>query len=174
MTRWRQCGDDWIVYSYIGSEDGKPHLWKVPAAGGEATQLTSASYDVVTDCSPDAETVMIASLAPEENFNLFTVSIDGGEATRITPRDPSWETGGRWSPDGSQIVFRSNVEGNYELYRMPASGGEATRLTESSSSESAASWSPDGTTLVYSLNVGDSDIWTMDVGDAGSPTSTDD
>ena len=54
----------------------------------------------------------------------------------------------RWSPDGSNILFRSNRlkpgSDHYQLYEVSVSGGEAVPLGELSGELSQPDWSPDG------------------------------
>lgn len=57
------------------------------------------------------------------------------------------------SPDGSDVVYSTNVSGQFNLWRQPSSGGYARQLTlfEDQTVRSVA-WSPDGGTLVFSAD----------------------
>src|SRR5262249_19952573 len=58
---------------------------------------------------------------------------------------------GKWSPDGSKIVFVSRRDGNAELYLMDADGTNQTRLSNTPENEASPSWSPDGTEIAFSF-----------------------
>lgn len=61
--------------------------------------------------------------------DLYTVSLEGGMARKLTTDPKGFEIFARFSPDGSQIAFTGQYDGNTEVYLMPASGGEPQRLT---------------------------------------------
>ena len=55
-----------------------------------------------------------------------------------------------WSPDGSQVVFRSNRGGKYDLYRKASNGaGEDELLLNTDQDKVPNSWSRDGRLLIY-------------------------
>jgi tricorn protease len=59
---------------------------------------------------------------------LYTASIDGGVARRLT-NGPGYAVFPRFSPDGSQLAFTAQYDGNTEVYMMPGDGGTPKRLT---------------------------------------------
>jgi Tol biopolymer transport system component len=81
-----------------------------------------------------------------DNFDdVWTINADGTELARITRRagpdfDPSW------SPDGTQIAYRSERSGEPEIWIMDADGTGQRRLTEGLS----PAWSPDGSLIAFS------------------------
>lgn len=78
-----------------------------------------------------------------------TLSPDGSEA--------------QWSPDGTKLVFDSNVDGNPEIYVMNADGSGRTRLTNNPAFDGYPSWSPDGSKIAFtSERVGGGHIYVMD------------
>lgn len=60
--------------------------------------------------------------------DLYTVSIDGGEAKRLTS-DIGYEMFSRFSPDGKTIAFTAQYDGNTEVYTIPVEGGAPQRVT---------------------------------------------
>ncbi|HIZ85327.1 MAG TPA: PDZ domain-containing protein [Candidatus Coprenecus stercoravium] len=92
--------------------------------------------------------------------DLYTVPIDGGEATRLTS-DEGFEMFSRFSPDGRTIAFTAQYDGNTEVYTIPAEGGVPTRITYSAQLDRddvgdrmgpnniVMCWTPDGKNIVY-------------------------
>jgi TolB protein len=59
---------------------------------------------------------------------------------------------GRWSPDGSKILFTTNRNGNAEIYVMAADGSTPVRLTTTPEDEASPVWSPDGSRIAFTAN----------------------
>jgi TolB protein len=71
-----------------------------------------------------------------------------------------------WSPDGSQIAFRSYRDGDGEVYTMSADGTGPRRLTNSPGQDFAVSWSPDGSKIAFTSDRdGDSEVYIMNSAD---------
>jgi tricorn protease len=60
--------------------------------------------------------------------DLWTASISGGTATRLTAH-PGIEVFGKFSPDGKWIAFTGQYDGDEQVYIIPATGGEPKQLT---------------------------------------------
>ena len=82
--------------------------------------------------------------------DLWTVSVDGGLARRLTTH-PGEETWPAISPDGMTIAFSATYEGPMEVYTIPLSGGLPQRLTWERERSMVTCWHPDGQ-LVYTTN----------------------
>jgi len=61
--------------------------------------------------------------------DLYTVSLKGGVARRLTSDEKGYEMFARFSPDGKQIAFTGQYDGNTEVFLIPAEGGVPERLT---------------------------------------------
>jgi TolB protein len=81
-----------------------------------------------------------------DNFDdVWTIDADGTHLTRLT-HSPWPEFDPSWSPDGTQIAFRSERSGEPEIWLMDADGTRQRRLTAGLS----PAWSPDGSLIAFS------------------------
>jgi Tol biopolymer transport system component len=79
-----------------------------------------------------------------------------------------------WSPDGTTLVYASDVNGDQELYAHPIDG-RRRRLTRSAGDDSFPSFSPDGATIAFASNrAGDWSIYTMDAACLVAPETCED
>jgi Tol biopolymer transport system component len=110
------------------------------------TRLTSDS-GLTTDgvISPDGTLVAYASdRGGEENLDIWVKQVAGGEPIRLT-RNPADDDFPDFSPDGSQIVFRSEREGG-GIYLVSTLGGEERLLVPHGRNPR---FSPDGRWIAY-------------------------
>ena len=139
-----QVQPQWVRYPSI-SPDGsqivftyKGDLYKVPASGGEAVQLTyHEAHDYKAVWSKDGKTIAFAS-DRYGNFDVFTMSAMGGPATRLTFHS-NGETPYTFSADNQQVIFggmrqdkashRQYPTGSQpELYAVPVKGGRIDQV----------------------------------------------
>ncbi|MCP1727569.1 tricorn protease [Natronospira proteinivora] len=93
--------------------------------------------------------------------DLWSVSVDGGTASRLTSH-ASEASAPHFSPDGEWIAFTGRYESNADVYVMPASGGEPQRITWEGGHVQVEGWTPEGKVLFASNNrVGPSWYWLL-------------
>ena len=122
-----------IAFTYLGD------IWIVPSQGGKATRLTNTDnyYEDHPVWSPDSKTIAFSSNRTG-NFDIFTVSLDGGTPVQIT-FDSSNETPEAFSADGENIYFSAAIQDDVqnilfpsarmtEFYSVPVNGGNPIQL----------------------------------------------
>ncbi len=96
--------------AFVTDITGTPQVWKVPASGGWPTQVT-ALEDTVSSVSwsPDGRWLAV-SAAPGGGMNsqVYLLSPDGFEQSRITPGGRETNRLGPWSHDGRKLALGSN------------------------------------------------------------------
>jgi Tol biopolymer transport system component len=108
------------------------------------------------------------------NADIYLMNDDGSDRIRLTDTlgldiDPSW------SPDGSQIAFRSTRDGQDEIYIMSADGSCQRDLTNSPADDRSPAWSPDGARIAFDhfFDDGYQDIAAINVDGSGLRRLTD-
>lgn len=76
------------------------------------------------DLSPDGQTIIFELLG-----DLYTLPIEGGQATRITS-GMAFDSQPRYSPDGQWIAFISDRDGADNLWIAKADGSDPRKLTK--------------------------------------------
>lgn len=150
-----------IAFCYKGD------IYKVPATGGTATQLTTqASYECTPVWSPDGKQIAFAS-DRNGNFDLFVMPASGGTALRLTTHSAS-ELPSAFTPDGNYVLFTAAIQdpaksalfptaAMTEVYRVPASGGR-TEMVLGTPAEAVA-FAKSGNFFLYQDRKGFEDEW---------------
>jgi len=138
------------------------NLFTISTDGSERAQLTSFDWPFSTGesvWSPDGAKVAFEYLELGDNCHtdIAVIDADGSGLTLLTD-DMWWDSGPRWSPDGSTIAFRSDRDGFQELYLMDSDGDDLRRLTYYEGLVTGYYWAPDGQNLVVSLAPDTSDL----------------
>lgn len=113
--------------------------------------------------SPDSRELcylMNTTRHPEANTNcdLFTVSVEGGEARNLTADNPAWDGTPQYSPDGRYIAYRRQTVPGYEsdcftlmLYDRQA-GTHRDLTPQLDNWVLDFQWSADGSSLYYTIS----------------------
>ncbi len=103
----------------------------------------------VPSLSPDEKRLAVTYDPQTGNTDIWLVDLSRGAYSRFTS-DPSNDAIPIWSPDGSQIVFRSNRNGPVDLYLKKASSvSREEPLLTSNVQKRPTDWSRDGRFIVY-------------------------
>ncbi len=143
--------------AYSSNRGGHFGIWVQALDGTEARRLTDAvPPDRDLQWSPDGTRISFTSNRSDhrDNQDVFVISVSGERRERqITPDDGSaHEHGGRWSPDGREIVFVSDARGEDDIMVATVEGQLVTPIAQGEWEEQTPVWSPDGKRLAYLIN----------------------
>jgi len=137
-------------------------------AFGRATQFTNESgLQISPAISPDGKLVAFAA-GNSARARIFIRPVSGGRTIPLTDDSTQVEFEPQWSPDGSQVLFRT-MSG---VSVAPALGGRARPLLANSARDTVttASWSPDGKEIVYAFKAGEAlELFVVDAEGAREP-----
>lgn len=163
---------------FTGNQTGTWQLYTVNGDGSGLKQITNMPPTNIEGWlpifSPDGERILFSHDPPDDPcglgvgscVDLYVVNADGTGLTRLTHDGISWA--GRWSPDGSEIVFnqislptrQTNV-----VTTMRADGtGERTHLSSPFFDTGFAYYTPDARSLIFYSQTGGlvSAAWVME------------
>ena len=126
----------------------------------------------VAEITPDGRRVLFVSNRSGQ-FNLWSVGIEGGEATQLTTFTDQAVRAVAIREDGT-ILFAADRDGDelHQLYRIPLAGGEPEQLTDLTQVQhqiTSGAWAPDGKSFTFSANSrtpADQEIFVRREGDA--------
>lgn len=147
-----------LAFSASSPSSRQSQVYLAKADGTDAKLMTPASPSYFHGWSPDAK--WLAFVGQRNGvFNLFRVSVAGGEEQRLTSQGP-YDDGPEYSPDGKWIYFNSKRSGGWDIWRMPPEGAgdkdiRAQQVTKDELEDWFPHFSPNGKwMLVFSFPKG--------------------
>ena len=103
-------------------------------------------------------------IAYTDGTDLFTMRRDGTRVRRV-PLPAEHRPGApRWSPDGTKIVFNSDIDDETDIYIFNRKTGNTRAVIMTEGSDHSPDWSPDGKRLVYvSYRTGDDELYIINL-----------
>jgi Tol biopolymer transport system component len=124
--------------AFASSRAGSFDIFTIAPDGSNPTRLTftATQQEDNPNWSPDGLRLVfdncVSATYPcpgSPNYEIFSMRADGSGRQRLT-NDPSIDWNAAWSPDGTEIVFRSDRSPDgTELWKMAADGSNVVELT---------------------------------------------
>lgn len=145
----RQGGNySWAFTPYMNVYEANPD-------GSDLTALTHGpSYHAECAYSHDGKQIVFAS-NESGTMNLYTMKADGTEVFAVTNTDYSYNGGPFFSPDDSQIIFRTDRhEPNMlQIYAINSDGTSERQLTDNGAVNWAPYWHPNGKVIAFTTSL---------------------
>lgn len=156
-----------LSIAFHSNSVGNTEVYVMNPDGTDQTRLTwDPRVDQQPDISPDGRQIVFCSTRitaenPEGDLEIFVMNAEGNKVRQLTFNGTGiFDAWPRWSPNGKQIVFHSNLNGNFEIYLINGDGTDLTRVTGYSGIDQFPEWSPDGNQLSIRR---DMDIYLIDI-----------
>ena len=141
-----------IVFDLLGD------IYTMPITGGQAKNITnSMAWDMQPRFSPDGSRLAFTS-DQGGGDNIWTMNVDGSDASQVTDESFRLLNAPAWSPDGNYIVARKHFTGMRslgagEIWMYHKSGGKGVQLNERPNEQKDLGepvYTPDGKYVLFS------------------------
>jgi serine/threonine protein kinase len=147
------------MLAYASSAASADLVWFDRTGARTGTAGPPAEY-VDFRLSPDDQQVAIAEVDGQSHRpDIRVLDLVRGAKLRLTS-DAATDASPIWSPDGSQIVFRSNPAGLHDLFLKPANGAaKSVAVLRTPYAKYPTDWTADGRIIYTDQRETGSDIW---------------
>jgi Tol biopolymer transport system component len=114
--------------------------------GRTVRQMTHGGKSCRARFSPDGSRIAYVSSEADGKGDIWVMQTDGSNPRRVTVRDEAYDYFPSWSPDGSRIVFCSNLKdkyadkGEWGLYVVDLKNGRVTLVFDSAGRDVFPDW----------------------------------
>ncbi len=153
---------------YRASARTKSQLTWIDRNGSPRGTVGDVGVYMNLDLSPDQHRLAVSRMTEQDGrseFDIWTIELSTGIATRLTDDYPAWQFDPTWSPDGQRLAFNEKpipTQGQWGLSMIASNGrGEAESLVpgETSGGVAGPDWSATNT-IIYNSG---GDLWTIEM-----------
>lgn len=127
-----------------GLAGGGSTVYVLPLSGGEPKLVTEKTPSYWHGWNPNGKEVLFVGQRDGVSYNVYKISIDGGQEVRLTDNKKGIADGPEFSPDGKYIYYNANPTGTMQIWRMKPDGSGKEQLTFDEYNNWFPHLSPDG------------------------------
>jgi hypothetical protein len=158
------------VVAFVRQQADRSDVALLPLPGGEPRDLTRSEPGVHWSnprWSPSGDALVAARLRPGGWLDLVRIDPATGALDALT-HDRAKDVEPAFTPDGREVIYRSDREGVSNLYAMALADGSVRRLTNVLGGAFAPDVSPDGRQVAFSAyGAGGYDVHVMELAGGG-------
>lgn len=123
---------DGLQLAFISNMTGSPQVWRLPSSGGYPRAVTAFTEQISEVIWSPAGDWLAIQAAPGGGMNaqIDLIRLNGSGRRRITPGGATNNWLNCWTPDGSALIFSSNMDdlSSMDSYRFCSETGETERI----------------------------------------------
>jgi TolB protein len=132
-----------------GLAGGGSTVYVLPLTGGEPKMVTEKTPSYWHGWAPNGKEVAYVAMRDAKVYNLYKMSINGGQEIPLTTNTTGHVDGPEYSPDGKYIYYNANPTGTMQIWRMKPDGSAKEQLTFDEYPNWFPHISPDGKWMVF-------------------------
>lgn len=132
-----------------GLPGGGSSVYVLPITGGEPKMLTEKTPSYWHGWNPNGKEVVFVAMRDSGVYNIYKISVNGGEEVALTHNKSGHTDGPEFSPDGKYIYYNGNQTGTMQIWRMKPDGSDKEQLTFDENNNWFPHISPDGKWMVF-------------------------
>lgn len=138
-----------ISHHRQGLPGGGSTVYVLPLGGGTPKLLTEKTPSYWHGWNPNGKEVVYVGQRDGRVYDIYKISINGGQERQLTFNKDSHVDGPEYSPDGKYIYYNGNQSGTMQLWRMKPDGSAKEQLTFDEYNNWFPHISPDGKWIAY-------------------------
>jgi len=138
-----------ISHQREGLPGGGSTVYVLPLEGGEPQQVTEKTPSYWHGWAPNNKEVVYVARRESDNYDLYRISIKGGEEVKLTDYKGSHADGPEYAPDGKYIYYNASPTGTMQIWRMKPDGTQKEQITFDQYNDWFPHISPDGKWIAF-------------------------
>ncbi len=118
-----------ISHQREGLPGGGSTVYVLPLEGGTPKLLTEKTPSYWHGWAPSGKEVAFVGMRDGKVYDIYKISVNGGEEIRLTENKGTHVDGPEYSPDGKYIYYNGNTSGTMQIWRMKPDGTGKEQLT---------------------------------------------
>ncbi len=138
-----------ISHNVQGVPGGGSTIYVLPVEGGKPQQVTIKMPSYWHGWAPNNKDVLYVARREADNYDIYQISINGGDEKKLTNYAGSHADGPEYTPDGQFIYYNASPTGTMQIWRMKPDGSNKEQVTFDEYNDWFPHISPDGKWIAF-------------------------